>query len=104
MMPSGGVFVSAGRGDVVDEYGLINVLRDGSLQAALDVYEKEPLPLDSPLRGMKNVFLTPHIAGPTTDERALCGKAAMMNVAAYLQDRPVENIIRPEKYDRMSKL
>jgi phosphoglycerate dehydrogenase-like enzyme len=105
MIPQGGVFVNSGRGAVVNEAGLTKVAREGRIQIALDVFEKEPLPADSQLRGLKNVFLTPHIAGPTVDEQPQCGRAALENVAAYLlKGRPLNNIIESAKYDRMSRL
>lgn len=59
-------FVNAARGPVVDEEALIEALEEGWIAGAgLDVFEKEPLPEDSPLWDFKNVILTPHIAGPT---------------------------------------
>ena len=69
MIPEGGVFVNVGRGCVVDKEGLLRVARDGTLQIALDVFEHEPLPADSPLRGLPNVTLLPHLGGPTRDRR-----------------------------------
>lgn len=55
------VMTNLGRGPVVDEKALVKALQDGQIAgAALDVYEDEPLPSDSPLRGMDNVMLAPH--------------------------------------------
>lgn len=57
------VLINAARGPVVDEAALINALQSGSIAgAALDVYEIEPLPQDSPLLSMDNVLLAPHNA------------------------------------------
>lgn len=59
----GAVFINTARGPVVDEEALVKALQDGTLGgAALDVYEHEPLPADSPLRGFDNVMLAPHNA------------------------------------------
>jgi phosphoglycerate dehydrogenase-like enzyme len=56
--------VNLARGAVVDEPALIDALRAGEIAGAgLDVFAVEPLPVDSPLWGMENVFITPHIAG-----------------------------------------
>jgi phosphoglycerate dehydrogenase-like enzyme len=57
----GAVFINLGRGPIVDENSLIQALRDEKLKgAALDVFEKEPLPKESPLWKMDNVLLSPH--------------------------------------------
>lgn len=65
LLKPGAVFVNVSRGAVVDTDALIERLRGGDLIACLDVVEPEPLPVDSPLRAMPGVFLSPHIAGVT---------------------------------------
>ncbi len=55
------ILINTARGPLVDERALVAALQGGSIGgAALDVFEDEPLPLDSPLRTMKNVWLAPH--------------------------------------------
>ena len=62
MRPSS-VLINTARGPIVDEPALIASLQTGKIGgAALDVFEKEPLPHDSPLLGMDNVILAPHNA------------------------------------------
>jgi phosphoglycerate dehydrogenase-like enzyme len=63
----GAVFVNVSRGSIVDPEALIVRLRRGDIVACLDVFDPEPVPADSPVRTMPNVFLTPHIAGVTAD-------------------------------------
>jgi D-3-phosphoglycerate dehydrogenase len=65
LMKDNMVFVNVSRGAIVQTDALIDVLRTGRLIACLDVFDPEPLPVDSPVRDMPNVFLTPHIAGVT---------------------------------------
>lgn len=65
LLKPGAVFVNVSRGAVVDTDALVERLRRDDLIACLDVVEPEPLPVDSPLRSMPNVFLSPHIAGVT---------------------------------------
>ncbi|SNS74716.1 Phosphoglycerate dehydrogenase [Anaerovirgula multivorans] len=60
-MKKSGVLINVSRGSIVDEEALIQHMKQGNLMAAaLDVFEKEPLPQDSPLWAMENVILTPH--------------------------------------------
>ncbi len=60
-MKSGAYFVNIGRGSTVDESALIEALREGHLSgAALDVFETEPLPEESPLWELENVIVSPH--------------------------------------------
>ena len=56
--------INIGRGEVVDEEALVDLLKTGKIAgAALDAFGREPLPEDHPLWGMKNVIVTPHIGG-----------------------------------------
>ena len=96
----GGVFVNLGRGMLVDEQALVRVAREGRLQIALDVYETEPLPAGSPLRGLPNVALLPHLGGPTRDRRRDSGALAVKNVEAYLKGMPMQAGVNLEVYDR----
>jgi phosphoglycerate dehydrogenase-like enzyme len=102
MLPDCGVFVNSARGPIVDEAALIKVARSGRIQIALDVYHVEPLPQDSPLRGSENVFLTPHIGGPTTDERKTCGLYALKNIKSYFEGKPLNAVIGLNEYDLMT--
>lgn len=70
MVKPGCILVNDSRGAVVDEAALIRALLDGRLwSAGLDVSEQEPLPLDSPLRALDNVVLTPHVAAYSPESR-----------------------------------
>jgi D-2-hydroxyacid dehydrogenase (NADP+) len=63
-MKSSAFFVNTSRGKVVDETALVTALRENVIAgAALDVFEEEPLPEESPLWDLENVILTPHIGG-----------------------------------------
>jgi phosphoglycerate dehydrogenase-like enzyme len=64
LMKRSGVLVNVGRGEVVDQNALIDVLREGRIAGAgLDVYDKEPLDAASELLNMEQVVCTPHMAG-----------------------------------------
>src|SRR5690554_7063079 len=65
----GPVMINAARGGHQKEADIIRALEDGTLRAAsLDVFEKEPLPQDSPLWEMDNVYITPHIAAASSEK------------------------------------
>ena len=69
-MKSGAVLINAARGGVVDEAALAASLQNGKIAgAALDVFETEPLSKESAdkFHGLKNLILTPHIAGVTEE-------------------------------------
>ncbi len=100
LLPEDGVFVNVGRGSVVDQDAVARLAAEGRLHFGLDVFEKEPLPADSPLRGMRNVMLCPHQAGPTWDRRRDAGTFAMENLKAYLSGGSLKSVITPEVYDR----
>jgi phosphoglycerate dehydrogenase-like enzyme len=65
----GSVFVNVSRGGVVDTDALIDRLRGGDVIASLDVFDPEPVPPDSPIIDLPNVFLSPHVAGVTEESR-----------------------------------
>ena len=66
LLPEGAILVNVGRGNSIDEAALIERLREGRLMAALDVFNREPLPADSPLWDCSNLLITPHVAGNMT--------------------------------------
>jgi D-3-phosphoglycerate dehydrogenase len=67
-MKLGSVLVNMSRGAVVDETALVEALSSGRLSgAAIDVFEKEPLPLNSPLCKLRNVLLSPHMSAHTKE-------------------------------------
>ena len=97
MKPSAYV-INVGRGPVIDERALIKALQRGWIAGAgLDVFEKEPLPEDSPLWAMQNVILTPHVSGMTAqyDERAVDLFAA--NLRRYLAGETLINSVNREE-------
>jgi len=87
---------------VVDQDGLLCVAREGQLQIALDVFEQEPLPANSPFRGLPNVALLPHLGGPTRDRRRDAGALAVKNLRAFLRGEPLDAVVTLEVYDRSS--
>jgi phosphoglycerate dehydrogenase-like enzyme len=84
--------VNVARGGVVNEPALIQALQQGWIGGAgLDVFAQEPLPADSPLWGMENVILTPHIAGTTPHYNHRAADVFAENLRRYLTGKPLLN-------------
>lgn len=93
---AGAFVVNIARGAIIDERALIEALASGHLGgAALDVFETEPLPADSPLWAMPNVLVSPHRASVVDAENALIVDLFVDNLRRYLDGRPLRNV-----YDR----
>jgi phosphoglycerate dehydrogenase-like enzyme len=87
MKPSA-YFINVGRGETVDEEALIEVLRDGRIAGAgLDVFATEPLPAQSPLWNLPNVFMSPHIGGMFEEYQQMAMPLIIRNMSAYLSGR-----------------
>ncbi len=82
--------VNTSRGPIVDEGALLDALRAGTIAGAgLDVYDREPLPADDPLRGAPNTVLTPHLGYVTEETYHLFYEQTVEDVEAYLAGAPV---------------
>lgn len=96
-MKSSAILINAGRGPVVDEKALIQALKDGKIHAAgLDVFEQEPLPVDSPLLSLPNVVALPHIGSATHETRYNMAACAVDNLIAALSGNVKENCVNPQ--------
>ena len=90
MKPSA-YYISAGRGQTVDETALIAALREGRIAgAALDVFQTEPLPPDSPLWNLPNVFITPHVGGYVVEYEDFIMPLIIDNMRLFLAGRRSE--------------
>lgn len=89
----GCILLNTARGALVDEAAVAAACRSGRLGAyAADAMTVEPLPAGSPLRGLPNVLLTPHIAWTTAEALARLTRAVAQNLRSYLQGCP-ENVV-----------
>lgn len=80
--------INTSRGPLVDETALAHALAAGRIAgAALDVFEREPLPADSPLRGLTNALMTPHTAGLSDEGQMLVREIVASTMAEVLAGR-----------------
>ncbi len=90
MKPSA-YYISAGRGQTVDEAALIDALRERRIAgAAFDVFQTEPLPPDSPFWSLPNVFITPHVGGYIVEYEDFIMPLIVDNMRAFLAGRQSE--------------
>ena len=93
MKPSA-VLINVSRGDVVDEAALIEALEKGVIRgAALDVFNKEPLPPTSPLWKLPNVIISPHVAGFMPDYYERAAELFAENLRRFLAGEPLFNLV-----------
>jgi D-3-phosphoglycerate dehydrogenase len=89
MMKPGVRILNVARGGVVDEAALVEAIQNGKVAgAALDVFEEEPLPADSPLRNLPQVVLTPHLGGSTVEAQEKVAVDVALQVIDVLEGRP----------------
>lgn len=93
-MKKGAIFVNTSRGPIVDETALVAALREGRIIAALDVFDREPLPPDNPFRDLPNTVLTPHLGFTTVEGLGVFYRHAIENILAFLDGKP-KNVANP---------
>ncbi len=103
------ILVNTARGGLVDEQALATAARERRIgRLALDVFGQEPLPADSPLRGLPTAILTPHCAGHTRETMSRMPQFAVGNVVALLSGEPPLSVANPEAlpawHSRMERL
>jgi D-2-hydroxyacid dehydrogenase (NADP+) len=89
-------YISAGRGQTVDEDALLSALRERKIAgAALEVFKTEPLPKDSPFWDLPNVFITPHIGGYVVEYEEFVMPLVVENMRLFLSGRQgeMQNIV-----------
>ncbi len=92
--------INCARGGLIDEAALVQSLQDGHVAgAALDVFEIEPLPVDSPLRGAPNLVLTPHLGASTVEAQESVGIEIAQSIRAALLEGTIRNAVNMPNLD-----
>jgi phosphoglycerate dehydrogenase-like enzyme len=94
-MKSGAILVNTSRGPIVDEKALIEAVQARRIVAALDVFDREPLPGNHPLRAAPNVVMTPHLGYGVHETWQGFYPQSLENALAFLDGKPVR-VTNPE--------
>lgn len=94
-MKKGSILINTGRGELIDESALVDLLESGKLfGAGLDVFENEPI-INEKLKSLDNVILTPHIGSATVETRNAMAKMAAQAIISEYQGREYSNKVKP---------
>jgi D-3-phosphoglycerate dehydrogenase len=100
-MKKGAVLVNTARGALVDTDGLIAAIESGHLRgAAMDVFDKEPLPKDHPFTRVDGILLSPHLGGSSEEALERTAIQVAEAVIAVLAGRQPEYLVNPAVWDR----
>jgi D-3-phosphoglycerate dehydrogenase len=98
-LPEAAYLLNMSRGGTVDESALVDALRSGRLAGAgLDVFTEEPLAVDSPLRSLDNVVLTPHIGGWTAESLPRLAQTTAREILTVLRGERPTRLVNPEAW------
>lgn len=95
LMKPGAILINTSRGPIVDEAALIEAVQARRIVAALDVYDREPLPLNHPLRNAPDTILTPHLGYGVRETWTEFYGQSVENALAFLDGKPVR-VTNPE--------
>ena len=88
-MKQGAILINTSRGPLVDEAALVAAVQAGKIIAALDVYDKEPLPPDHPFRTSDHTVLTPHLGYGVEETWRQFYPQSVENAEAFLDGKPI---------------
>lgn len=93
-MKESAFFINIARGKVVREEDMVSALQNGEIAGAgLDVFVKEPLPADSPLYTLDNVYITPHISGAHPEYNIKATKVFIENLQRYIDGQELKTLV-----------
>lgn len=102
LLQDGAIFINTARSHLVDQAALLAALQTGRIQGALDVFDEEPLPADSPFRQLDNVILTPHVAGASRQARLRQGQMMVEEIQRFFQGHPLRYKVKREMLETMA--
>ena len=102
LLRDGGIFINTARSLTVDQEALLAEFQSGRIHGALDVFDEEPLPVDSPFRRLENVIITPHIAGASQQARRRQGRYIVDEIRRFLQEKPLHFAVTRDMLETMA--
>ncbi len=102
LLRDGATLINTARPALIDQDALISELQNGRIAAILDVTTPEPLPSDSPLLGLANAFVTPHIAGSMGTELGRMADLAIDEIERFARGEPQRYEVRRADLDRIA--
>jgi glyoxylate/hydroxypyruvate reductase A len=94
-MKPGALLINVGRGATIDEQAILRAVREGRIQAVLDVFAQEPLPADHPFWSTPGITVTPHISGPSVPDEV--ADYFVANYALYQAGKPLRGLVKRER-------
>jgi phosphoglycerate dehydrogenase-like enzyme len=94
-MKPGAILINTSRGPLIDETALVAAVKAGKIIAALDVFDKEPLPENHPLRALSHTVLTPHLGYGVAETWADFYPRSIENALAFLDGKPIRVVAAP---------
>ncbi len=101
-MQDGAIFINTARSWLVDEPALLAELKSGRISGAIDVFDEEPLSIDSPFRSLPNVVLLPHIAGGSRQTIERQGRLVADEIHRFFHGEPLRHAVTLQAYDTMA--
>lgn len=98
----GAIFINTARSHTVDQEALLAELQTGRILGALDVFDQEPLPTDSPFLKLDNVILTPHVAGASKQARWRQGDTIVTEIERFLKDESLQYRVTRDMLETMA--
>ncbi len=98
----GAILIQNARSWVVDQEALLRELQTGRFVAAIDVFDQEPQPPDSPFFALDNVIVTPHAAGHSRDSHERQGLAMVEEIERFSRSEPLRYAIAAERYELLA--
>ena len=103
LMKKDAILINTARGSIVDEMALYEHMKAGNLRyACIDVYDPEPPLADNPLRTLKNVIMTPHLAGLANNGKLRIGTHVTEEIDRFLRCEPLECEITEDMLSKMA--